>query len=105
MRNLLRITLICCFLTFTATLYAQNTVRGSVVDSETGEPLPGVNVIIQGTTTGVSTDFDGNYQISVSQGAVLEFSHLGFETQGITVDGDQIDRTEGGYSQNPGYTQ
>lgn len=67
MRNLLRITLICCFLTYTGILYAQNSVRGSVVDSETGTPLPGVNVIIQGTTTGVSTDFDGNYQISVSR--------------------------------------
>ena len=90
MRNLLRITLIYCFLTYTGILYAIKSVRVSVVDSETGTPLPGVNVIIQGTTTGVSTDFDGNYQISVSQGAVLEFSFLGFETQAISVNGDQI---------------
>jgi hypothetical protein len=69
---------------------AQSNVSGNVVDSETGTPLPGVNVVIQGTSTGVSTDFDGNYQISVSQGAVLEFSFIGFENQAITVNGDQI---------------
>ena len=91
MRNLLRITLVCCFIGYAGSLYAQSIIRGSVFDSETGEPLPGVNVIIQGTSTGVSTDFDGNYQISASQGAVLEFSFLGFETQEISVTADQID--------------
>ena len=45
-------------------IYAQTSVRGVVTDAETGTPLPGVNVIIQGTSTGVSTDFDGNYQIN-----------------------------------------
>ena len=91
MRNLLRITLICCFLASVTKLTAQNTVSGSVVDSETGDPLPGVSIVIQGTTTGVSSDFDGNFQISVSQGAVLEFSSLGFENKELTVNGNQID--------------
>ena len=91
MRNLLRITLICCFLASVTKLTAQNTVSGSVVDSETGDPLPGVSIVIQGTTTGASSDFDGNFQISVSQGAVLEFSSLGFENKELTVNGNQID--------------
>jgi hypothetical protein len=72
---------------------AKSGVSDKVVDSETGIPLPGVNVIIQGTFTGVSTDFDGNYQISVPQGAVLDFSFVSFENQSITVNGDQIDVT------------
>ena len=90
MRNLLKITLTFSFMLMSIILFAQGTVSGNVVDSETGTPLPGVNVVVQGTSTGVSTDFDGNYQISVSQGAVLEFSFIGFETQSISVSGDQI---------------
>ena len=90
MRNLLKVTLTFSFILMSIVLFAQGTVSGSVVDSETGTPLPGVNVVVQGTSTGVSTDFDGNYQISVSQGAVLEFSFIGFETQSISVSGDQI---------------
>ena len=71
-------------------IYAQTSVRGVVTDAETGTPLPGVNVIIQGTSTGVSTDFDGNYQINAESGQTLEFSFLGFETQAIAVSSDQL---------------
>ncbi len=63
-----------------------NVVRGTVVD-ETGEPLAGVSVIIQGTTTGTSTDFDGKFEIRANRGAVLEISFVGFETQAVTVGG------------------
>ena len=93
MRNFIKITLAFCFVLCSTVVLAQSGVSGKVVDSETGTPLPGVNVIIQGTSTGVSTDFDGNYQISVPQGAVLDFSFIGFENQSITVNGDQIDVT------------
>ena len=55
------------------------TVTGTVTD-DTGLPLPGVNIIIQGTTTGVQTDFDGNYSIQASEGDVLVFSYLGLQT-------------------------
>ena len=72
-------------------IHAQSSISGVITDSESGGPLPGVNVIIQGTSIGVSTDFDGNYPISASQGAVLEISFLGFETQLVSVDSDQID--------------
>ena len=63
---------------------AQRTVSGKVTD-DSGETLPGVNVVIKGTTTGVTTDIDGNYQISVEDGATLIFSYVGFETQEIQV--------------------
>ncbi len=65
-------------------LIAQRTVSGKVTD-DGGEGLPGVNVVIKGTTTGVTTDLDGNFRISVDEGAILVFSYVGFETQEIDV--------------------
>ena len=61
------------------------TLSGKVVSAIDDLPIPGVNVIIQGTTTGTSTDFDGNYQISVKAGDVLQFSYVGFTTQSVTI--------------------
>ena len=66
-------------------MHAQQTVTGVITDN-TGAPLPGANVIEQGTTNGVSTDFDGNFSINVSgSNAVLEVSYTGFLNQSITV--------------------
>lgn len=65
--------------------YAQRTVTGTVTDAESGTPLPGVNVIEKGTTNGTSTDFDGNYSLTVSSEATLQFSYVGFEPQEIPV--------------------
>ncbi|WP_339714246.1 TonB-dependent receptor [uncultured Kriegella sp.] len=61
-------------------------LTGTVVDAE-NVPVPGVNVIIVGTTTGAATDFDGNYTIQVSNGDVLQFSYIGFVTKNIIYDG------------------
>ena len=79
------------FLTITSLSWAQGgkTVTGTVTD-DTGGPLPGVSVLVQGTTTGTQTDFDGNYTLDVATGDILEFSYLGFQTQEITV----ADQTE-----------
>jgi len=63
---------------------AQRTVSGKVTD-ESGEGLPGVNVLLKGTTTGTQTDLDGNYRLSVDDGATLIYSYVGFETQEIEV--------------------
>ena len=64
-------------------------VKGTVVD-ETGVPLLGATIIVEGTTNGVTTDFDGNYLINVKKdNAVLVFSYLGFETQNVIL-GNQI---------------
>lgn len=71
----------------------QQTITGKVTDGE-GLPLPGVNVVVQGTNTGTQTDFDGNYSIQASQGEVLVFSFVGFETVEYTVGNvDVIDLT------------
>jgi TonB-linked SusC/RagA family outer membrane protein len=69
-----------------STSETQQTVRGVVTDP-TGMPIPGANVIEKGTTNGVVTDFDGNYEITVGSDAVLLFSYLGFLTQEVSVDG------------------
>lgn len=61
-------------------------VKGTVVD-DTGEAVIGANIIEKGTTNGVVTDFDGNYSISVSPGATLVISYIGYDTQEIQVGG------------------
>ncbi len=65
-------------------LMAQRTVSGKVTDDD-GEGIPGATVQIKGTTTGVVTDVDGNYSISVSNDDVLLISFIGFVTQEIPV--------------------
>ena len=54
-------------------------VKGKILD-ENGTPLPGVSIVEKGTNNGVSTDFDGNFQINVAKDAILVFSSLGFDT-------------------------
>ena len=77
-------------LCFCLSLFAQQafsqTISGNVTD-EAGVPLPAANVIIEGTSIGVSTDFDGNFQIQVEQGQVLQFSFIGYMTKNITLEG------------------
>ena len=64
---------------------SQSTLSGVVTDKSSGQPLPGVNVIIKGTTRGTTTDFDGNYLLSnVNIGEVIEYSYVGFTSQDIT---------------------
>lgn len=68
--------------------YAQEkSISGTITDDQ-GMPMPGVNVFIKNTQTGVQSDFDGNYTITANKGAVLVFKFMGFETQELAV-GDQ----------------
>ncbi|MDX5584591.1 MAG: SusC/RagA family TonB-linked outer membrane protein [Aureibaculum sp.] len=67
------------------------TVSGTITDAADGTTLPGVNVIIKGTTTGASSDFDGKYSIDISdENAVLQFSFIGYVTQEINVNGRSV---------------
>jgi TonB-linked SusC/RagA family outer membrane protein len=66
------------------TFAQEKTISGAVSDNA-GIPLPGVNIIVKGTTTGTQTDFDGNYSINASVGDVLTFSYVGFLTVEQTV--------------------
>ena len=62
----------------------ERTVTGVVTDAQTGDPLPGVTVVVKGTTRGAVTDVNGRYSIRVS-GDVLVYSYVGFENEEITV--------------------
>ena len=71
------------FFALTLSAYAQQ-ISGTVTD-ENGVPLPGATVLVQGTSNGVSTDFDGNYSISASQGDTLVFSFVGYSSESVVV--------------------
>ena len=72
-------------------IYGQNVnVTGTVTEASSGQPLPGVNVILKNTTTGTSTDFDGNFTLNnVPLNSVVVISYLGFITQEITITNNQ----------------
>lgn len=63
---------------------ASKTVKGKIVD-ENGEPLIGVNVAVDGTTTGTITDFDGNFSMSAFANSTLKVSYIGYATQLVAV--------------------
>jgi len=79
--------LLFCLIMLPATLMAQSTATGTVTDKANAMPLPGVNVIIKGTSRGASTDFDGNYSIEISEGEILVFSYVGYTTKEIEFTG------------------
>ncbi len=66
---------------------AAQTVRvtGSVKDASDGTGLPGVTILEEGTTNGAISDIDGNYYLTVNQGATLQFSYIGYTKQLIPV--------------------
>ena len=68
--------------------FAQSTITGTVIDSETGEGLPGASVVEKGTTNGTITDFNGNFSLEVSStgSTSILISFVGFETVEKTVD-------------------
>ncbi|MEL0201027.1 MAG: carboxypeptidase-like regulatory domain-containing protein, partial [Flavobacteriaceae bacterium] len=63
------------------------TITGTVTD-QSGEPLPGATVVVEGTDNGVTTDFDGNFSIQANSGDILVVSFIGYSSQNITVSGD-----------------
>lgn len=63
----------------------ERTITGKVTDAESGETIPGANVVEKGTTNGAITDFDGNYSLSVGDGAVLVFSFVGYKPMEVNV--------------------
>lgn len=83
--------LFCCAFSF-----AQTTVKGKIIDNN-GQPLPGANIIVIGTTTGTISDYDGNYTLTVDQNPpfTIQISSVGFETvnQEVTTNPQTIDVT------------
>ena len=90
-KGLLNFTLaICSLLLSVGSIMAQNiTVTGKVTDKN-GEPIVGAYVLIQGTSTGASTDIDGNYSVAVTQNGTLVYTSMGYKDQTILVSGRAI---------------
>ena len=70
----------------TASSYAQNLIKGVVVDAA-DIPLPGVSVLVKGTTTGTTTDLDGRYSINVPKNGILVFTYIGMSKQEVKTSG------------------
>src|SRR5690554_5420226 len=68
-----------------SSLAQTQTVSGKVVSADDGAGLPGVNVVLQGTTIGTVTDIDGNYSLEAPGSGTLVFSFIGFETQEVPI--------------------
>ena len=86
-RNFFKKILVPIAVLLTTGIYAQN-ISGTVTSDD--GPLPGATVLVQGTNNFATTDFDGNFTIEAAQGAILEVSFVGYTTQQVPVDGDQI---------------
>lgn len=70
--------------------YSQNIIRGVITEKSTGNPIPGVNVVIKGTSNGAVSDFDGNYTIEASIGEILVFSYIGFKNLELVISGNTL---------------
>lgn len=92
-KHLIHFLLVAVLSIFSAAAFAQTTVRGQLVDSETGEPLVGAAVMIEGTSQGTVTDIDGYFKQSVAQGGTLLFKYVGFKDlkKKITQKGASVD--------------
>lgn len=67
------------------TLAQDRAISGTVTDAETGEGIPGANVVIKGTSTGTITDFNGEYKVNVPDGSTLVFTYVGYATSEVEV--------------------
>lgn len=89
MKNTFKFLFFAGALLFSAITMAQSVVTGTILDPETNTPLPGVNVIEEGTSNGVSSDFDGNFSLTTTTtDATVVLSYVGFLTKKYTVSGD-----------------
>lgn len=71
-------------------LLAQSTLTGVVLDSNTNQPLPGVNVVVQGANSSTTTDFDGKFKLGgVKNGDKILFSYIGYDSNTITFSGQK----------------
>ena len=67
--------------------FAQDKAVSGTISDDSGMPIAGVNIIVQGTSSGTQSDFDGNYSIMVDEGASLTFSYVGYTSVSQTVGG------------------
>jgi TonB-linked SusC/RagA family outer membrane protein len=82
--------LVIMFFCFVTHAQKTNIVNGQVSSTEDNEPIPGVNIVIVGSSVGTATDFDGNFEINASEGDLLQFSYIGFKTQVVPVGSSSV---------------
>lgn len=80
---------LCLALVTVVGAFAQNTIKGKIKD-EQGQPLPGVSVVVKGTTAGTVTDNEGLYTVNAERNGTLVFSFIGYLTQEIPVGGKSV---------------
>ena len=88
--NIIYMIFILLFTLPTLSFGQEKTITGTVVSSGDNLPLLGATVVVKGTSTGASTDFDGNYAINANTGDILVFSYVGYATSEITVASDTV---------------
>lgn len=81
MKAIKQLILLAAFMLISAVGFSQ--VTGTVVEGDTGTPLPGASVMVKGTKNGTSTDFDGKFNISASEAGVLVITYVGFTTMEV----------------------
>ena len=69
---------------------AQKTITGTVTDAKDGSTLPGVSIVVKGTTVGTLSDVTGKYSVKVSDNQVLQFSFVGFNMQEVAVGSQSV---------------
>jgi TonB-linked SusC/RagA family outer membrane protein len=92
MKNNFLNTLLLSFLMVFQFALAQDTVKGTVSDDD-GQPIPGATVVLKGTSTATTADFDGNFSINVGLGDVLVVSYVGYSSAEVTVDSSTLSVT------------
>ncbi len=91
LRHLQSLLVLALLIALPGAAYAQSVVTGRVVDELTGEGLPGVNIMVRGTSSGTITDLSGNYSLEVpGEDPVLVFSFIGYEEEEVTVGGRSV---------------
>ena len=92
MSKFLQFKLIAILMFFGTSNYVLSQEVSGTVNDDSG-PVPGVSIVVKGTTTGTTTDFDGNYTINANNGDTLVFSYVGYDTQEIIVSGNTLNVT------------
>jgi TonB-linked SusC/RagA family outer membrane protein len=91
MQKMLRFRWVVVLMLLSGQVFAQKDITGKVTDADSGEPLPGVSIVISGTTLGTISDFDGNFSITVpEENNQLEFSMIGYSRRVVTLDGSTV---------------
>lgn len=71
-------------LLFPLSMLAQSTFTGTVLDKTSNQPIPGVNIVVEGTQNGTATDFDGKFTLNVKKGEQIVFSYIGYKNYTLT---------------------